>query len=262
MAETPEVRKAPRDPNAPAPWYKRSAAWRRIGADLAALAVGGNAAVLSWGHIVHTSILLHQGEMAAWLYPVSIDGMMIVGVVKAADDRATGRKVRWWARVATWLGGGLSINAQMMSAWTYGYLAAAWSVVPAVTLIVVVEVQSRRGKLIPPVVPAMAPETAPVVATTPAVTPAVVAAVAEPVVLVEPADDVVTDVVAVPDDVKPIVDEPVVKRSIKSAPHTSPGRRPSRAKPKADVTVEVDQDMPAGADLDVSTESPVSATVV
>jgi hypothetical protein len=168
MAETPEVRVV---------WFKRSAVWRRITADVGALAVGGNAAYLSWGHIVHTSVLLHQTQDAAWLYPVSIDGMMIVGVVKAADDRANGRKVRAWARVSTWLGGSLSINAQVMSAWSYGLLAAAWSVVPAVTLIVVVEVQSRRGKLIveheaaPPViaddvvsavVPISAPPVAPV----------------------------------------------------------------------------------------------------
>lgn len=144
MADMPETRR----------WYKRSSTWRRIAADAGALAVGGNAAYLSWGHIVHTSMLLHQDSMASLLYPVSIDGMMIVGVVKATDDRATGRKTRPWARVATWLGGALSINAQVMSAWSYGLLAAAWSVVPAVTLIVVVEVQSRRGRLMPVIEPA------------------------------------------------------------------------------------------------------------
>lgn len=251
MAEMPEVRK----------WYKRSAVWRRIGADLAALAVGGNAAILSWGHIVHTSVLLHQGEMAAWLYPVSIDGMMIVGVVKAADDRATGRKVRWWARVATWLGGALSINAQMMSAWTYGYLAAAWSVVPAVTLIVVVEVQSRRGKLIPPVVAATAPETAPDAANTiPTDAPIVVAV--EPVMPVEPAS-VITEVEVVPDVDANTSDDSIApaRRRRRSAARTSPGERPSRA--KASVTVETDVPHPAKVRGEsVSTESAVSPVVV
>lgn len=163
MAEKPEVKVA---------WFKRSAVWRRIAADVGALAVGGNAAYLSWGHIVATSILLHQDQGAAWLYPVSIDGMMVVGVVKAADDRVSGRKVRWWARVATWLGGGLSIQAQIMSAYAYGALAAAWAVVPSVTLIVVVEVQSRRGKLIVEREPVTVPEAVtPVPAVSPAVEP-------------------------------------------------------------------------------------------
>lgn len=128
-------------------WYKRSRAWRRLLSDLAALAVGLNAAVISWTHIVRVSADLHQGELQAFLYPVSIDGMMIVGVVKAADDRADGRKVRPWARVATWLGGSISVTAQVLSAWPYGHMARVWATIPAGTLIVVVEVLARRGKL-------------------------------------------------------------------------------------------------------------------
>ena len=192
-------------------WFKHSAVWRRIIADGGALAVGGNAAYLSWGHIVETSVLLHQPQDAAWLYPVSIDGMMIVGVVKAADDRAQGRKVRLWARVATWLGGALSINAQVMSALTYGALAAAWAVVPSVTLIVVVEVQSRRGKLLPA-------EEIPAVTAEPVAAPSVA-----PAVVVE--ETAVAPVESVPEP------EPVVTETEPAAPpveDVKPNRRPRR----------------------------------
>lgn len=205
MADTPPVKEKGEGRFA---WIKRSQVWRRIAANTGALAVGGNAAYLSWGHIVATSVMLHQTQDAAWLYPVSIDGMMVVGVVKAADDRASGRKVRWWARIATWLGGSLSIQAQIMSALAYGYLAAAWAVVPSVTLIVVVEVMSRRGKLIIERVPELAPAA---VIPVPVVGPAV-----EPVVSM-PVEPVAVTPVQEPDP------EPIIAELV-----PAPVRRPRR----------------------------------
>lgn len=121
--------------------------WRRAAANLAAFLVGAAAAVLSWRHIVHTAKEYgHEPDWAAMLYPVPIDGMMIVGVVMAADDRATGRRVRGWARVATWVGGVLSILNQVASAYVYGGMAIAVAVIPSGSLIITVEVMSRRGK--------------------------------------------------------------------------------------------------------------------
>lgn len=131
-------------------WWRRASVWRRIASDAGATLVGLNAAVLSWKHIVETAIVYgREAEWAAYLYPLSIDGMMVVGVVKAADDRASGRQVRGWARVATWLGGILSIAAQIMSALPYA-IAAVVASAPSITLIVVVEVMARRGKLLSP----------------------------------------------------------------------------------------------------------------
>ena len=73
---------------------------RRIGANLAALTVGGVAARATWEHISHVGAKYGE-SMAAWL-PVSIDGMMIAGVLLAADAKAAGRPASPWARVATW----------------------------------------------------------------------------------------------------------------------------------------------------------------
>ena len=150
----------------------------RLASDSAAVAVGGVAAALSWQHIVHVAhVYGHQAAWASYLYPVSVDGLMIVGVVKAADDRATGRKVRPWARVATWLGGIMSISAQVGSAYVFGWWAVAIAVAPSASLIAVTEVIARRGRLLPapPVVEATEPvqpaETVP--ATVEAVTPPV-----------------------------------------------------------------------------------------
>lgn len=199
-------------------WWKRSAAWRRIGSDGAAFLVGANAAFLSWKHIVHASILLHQDGLAAFLYPLSIDGAMIVGVIKAADDRASGRKVRGWARIVTWAGGMVSIAAQILSAWQWGYGAAAWSVVPAAFLIMVVEVMARRGRLLPVPSPA-------VVETVSIVTPVepVVASAPEPAPALSTAEPVAPDT---PDEPVMIEDQPTdeprsARRKVKAAPRST-----------------------------------------
>lgn len=123
--------------------------WRRAAASLSAFLVGLVAAILSWRHIVHTAKEYgHEPDWAAWLYPVPIDGMMIVGVVMAADDRATGRKVRPMARVATAVGGVLSIMNQIASAYVFGWVAIAVAVIPSGSLIITVEVMAKRGKLL------------------------------------------------------------------------------------------------------------------
>jgi len=121
-----------------------------------AFAVGAIAAIISWSHIVHVALEYGKqtqailGLKVASLYPVSIDGAMIVGVIAAADDRANGLEVRRWARVATWFGGILSVAAQVTSAWPDGPLARGIAAVPSGALIVVVEVLTKRGKIADP----------------------------------------------------------------------------------------------------------------
>lgn len=125
-------------------WTKVGRVLRRIGANLAALSVGGVAARATWEHIAHVGS--KYGEpMAAWL-PVSVDGMMITGVIMAADARAAGRPIGPWARVATWVGGVLSVAAQIESGRERGYVAAGIATVFSLTLIITVEALFWRGK--------------------------------------------------------------------------------------------------------------------
>jgi hypothetical protein len=125
-------------------WTKVGRVLRRIGANLAALLVGGVAARATWEHIAHVGA--KYGEpMAAWL-PVSVDGMMLAGVIMAADARAAGRPIGPWSRVATWTGGILSIAAQIESGRERGIVAAGIATVFSLTLIITVEALFWRGK--------------------------------------------------------------------------------------------------------------------
>lgn len=128
---------------------------RRIGANLAALAVGGVAARATWAHIVHVGQKYGE-EMAAWL-PVSVDGMMVAGVILSVDARVTGKGVNPWARAATWIGGVMSIAAQIESGRERGWVAAGIATVFSITLIIVVEAlawsgRRRKAAAAPPVV--------------------------------------------------------------------------------------------------------------
>jgi hypothetical protein len=137
----------------PVRWWRKGRVWRRIGSDLTALIVGAVAALISWSHIVFVALVYGKqtqvilGLQVANLYPLSVDGVMIVGVIKGADDRANGLEVHPMARFATWFGGVLSVAAQVTSAWPNGPIAWVIAAVPSGALIVVIEVLTRRGKV-------------------------------------------------------------------------------------------------------------------
>lgn len=117
---------------------------RRISADMAALAVAGVAARATWDHISHVGV--RYGEsMAAWL-PVSIDGMMIAGVILTVDASVMGRPRNNWAMLATWLGGIISIAAQIESARSRGWIAMLIASVFSIALIISVEAVAHGRK--------------------------------------------------------------------------------------------------------------------
>jgi hypothetical protein len=119
---------------------------RRVGADLAALAVAGVAARATWDHISHVGA--RYGEsMAAWL-PVSIDGMMIAGVILTVDASIMGRKRNPWAMAATWAGGLMSIAAQIESARERGAIAMAIASIFSIALIISVEAVAHGRKVV------------------------------------------------------------------------------------------------------------------
>lgn len=138
---------------------------RRLGANLAALAVGGVAATATWHHIVHVG--QKYGEGMALALPVSVDGMMVAGVLMAADAKAAGRPVGPWARIATWVGGALSIAAQIESGRERGWVAAGIATVFSLTLIITVEAVTWQRKTVQQ--PAAAPQPIPAVTPIPAI---------------------------------------------------------------------------------------------
>ncbi|MFC7484362.1 DUF2637 domain-containing protein, partial [Luedemannella flava] len=117
----------------------------RLARNLSAGSVAGIAAWSSYSHMV--GVALHYGERpeVAYVLPASVDGMLIVASVVMADDKRTGRKVRWSARIAFLAGVLASVAANVAhAAPTLGArIVAAW---PAVALLLVVEMLSRAGK--------------------------------------------------------------------------------------------------------------------
>lgn len=126
---------------------------RRIGYAASLVTVGGVAAYGSYGHMAAVALLAHQPAVLAAVLPLSVDGMMLVATLAIAEDKAQGRKARTWARVALALGALVSVAANITAtAAHYGDpLSIAVSAWPPVALFVVVEIMSKRGKLLPAV---------------------------------------------------------------------------------------------------------------
>lgn len=113
----------------------------RAGAVLVALVAG----FASFRHIV--GVALHFGEDAAVAYalPFCIDALMLVSVAAMAEDKKAGRRPRLSARVAFGFGVLASLGANVASAdpTTGARVVAA---VPALALLLAIEVLSRTGK--------------------------------------------------------------------------------------------------------------------
>jgi hypothetical protein len=100
---------------------------RKILCAIAIAAVAITAGVISYTHIYDLSVALHQAALVAYLMPIGIDGLVVVGsVVLLSDGGALG-----------WLGIGpgvvISIFANMESGLRFGWLSATWAGIPALS---------------------------------------------------------------------------------------------------------------------------------
>lgn len=104
--------------------------WTRLIAGLALAVVDVVTGVISYTHIYRLTLALHQPEMVARLMPFGVDGLIVVGSVvllQAAPGQA------WLGWIGIGPGAAASLFANVESGIRYGWLAAAWAGVPAVS---------------------------------------------------------------------------------------------------------------------------------
>jgi hypothetical protein len=98
----------------------------RVISGLAILAVAVVAGLISYIHIYELSLALHQPRLVARLMPFGVDGLITVGSVVLLQGGLLG-----------WLGIGpgvaISLFANVESGIRYGWLAAVWAGIPAVS---------------------------------------------------------------------------------------------------------------------------------
>lgn len=112
-----ETRTDTAEPTKPATWswewWKLAA--RRIGYSLSFLVVAGVAARVSYGHIRDVVLYVHQPSDVAHLLPLSVDGLMLIATLAMAEDKATNRYPRGWARWGFWFGAAVSTAANVQA---------------------------------------------------------------------------------------------------------------------------------------------------
>lgn len=130
-------------------WHTVHMAWNptRLARNLSAAVVAGIAAWSSYHHMVEVALRVGERPDVAYVLPLSVDGMLVVASVAMVDDRRSGRRVRWSARLAFVAGVFASVGANVAAAEpTVGArIVAAW---PAVALLLTVELLSRTGRLL------------------------------------------------------------------------------------------------------------------
>ena len=114
---------------------------RRFATIAAALAVGAIAAVASYAHMRHLALQYGQTPPLAAMLPLSVDGMMVVATVALGD----GRRYRWSAWLAFWMGVAASVIANVLAA-EPSAIARCISAWPAIAFLLVVEVVTRGGR--------------------------------------------------------------------------------------------------------------------
>lgn len=114
---------------------------RRVASIGSALVVAGIAAIASYSHMRHLALEYGQTEAIADMLPVSVDGMLVVATVALGD----GRRYRWSAWLAFWIGVVASIVANVLAAQPHA-IARCISAWPAIAFLLVVEVITRGGR--------------------------------------------------------------------------------------------------------------------
>ena len=115
--------------------------------------VAGVAAWNSFFHQVSVALWGHQPVFLAYTVPLSVDGMLLVATLAMADDRASGREPRGWARFAFWLGASVSVAANVASTVVehgWEWLSIGVAMWPPICLLVVVEIMARKGRALSP----------------------------------------------------------------------------------------------------------------
>ncbi|GIG01274.1 DUF2637 domain-containing protein [Catellatospora citrea] len=128
---------------------------------LGATTVAGVAGFASYQHIHDVALKAGETATVAIIYPLAIDGLIIVGSMAMLADKSEGRLPRFSARVAIAVGVIATLAANVASAHPT-LMSRLVAAMPAVAFMIAVEVLSRTGKPKPAEQPTPAP--APVLA--------------------------------------------------------------------------------------------------
>ncbi|MFG1993119.1 DUF2637 domain-containing protein [Actinoplanes sp. NPDC048988] len=122
----------------------RSINWLAVAARGSAAVVALVAGASSFRHIADVAVRYGEHPAVAVALPFAIDGLMVVATAAMIEDQRAGRSVRWSARVAFVFGVVASLGANIASAQPSA-MARIVAAVPAVALLLAIEVLTRSG---------------------------------------------------------------------------------------------------------------------
>ena len=126
----------------------KSINWLAVAARGSAAVVALVAGASSFRHIADVAVRYGEHPAVAYALPFAIDGLMVTATAAMVEDSRAGRSVRWSARVAFAFGVCASLGANIASAHP-SVGARVISAVPALALLLAIEVLTRFGNPIP-----------------------------------------------------------------------------------------------------------------
>jgi hypothetical protein len=119
---------------------KRRPRWGLILANLITAGVGAAAGFVSWQHLSHLGETVGATEQGAFLTPITIDGMILVGTLELRQARKEGRPAKAWAYGAVLIGVVGTIAGNIAASTQETLTARLYFAAPALAFLISVEV--------------------------------------------------------------------------------------------------------------------------
>lgn len=104
---------------------------------------------ISAGHIIEVAMRYGNDFQSAIVYPVAIDGMILVSAITMAASVGVSKEAKFWAKVGRYFGFAATVYANLVHSQWENLDAMAVNVIPAVALIIVMELSISSAKMTP-----------------------------------------------------------------------------------------------------------------
>jgi len=117
---------------------------RRFFTAAGVVAVAGVAGAISYRHQEHLAATHGQGSLAA-IWPLCVDGLIVVTSIAISTDRAAGFRARLWAVAGFWIGVLVSVTTNWLAT-SGGIVNHAISAFPALAFLLAIESLSSKPR--------------------------------------------------------------------------------------------------------------------
>lgn len=104
---------------------------------------------ISASHIIKVAMEHGNSHSDALVYPVAIDAVILISALTLTAAKGVNGMAKWWARIGRWFGFAATIFCNMASSNFASTMDAVIALIPAIALIITVELLIHASKATP-----------------------------------------------------------------------------------------------------------------